>query len=404
MEMREVKNMKVKYVEDPELNKEVAEIVEELKKELISYFRPATIILTGSFGRGEASVIKEYGKLKFLSDCEIIIIPNWNIRRKKIEVFSKNFYEETGLKVDISGVILSFQLLLPFLVRSIKPTINNYELKYGSKVIYGKNFLKKIPHFKSEDIPLWEGIRLLLNRMIEGLEYFSIENPSREMVYWTDKIVLACQDALLLSLGIYHYSYKERNKIFCQLPRDRLSDFEEKYQKLLEFAKNATKRKLNSQFDVESPHDYWFDVMEICDEVFRYVTKKEMQIEFKDYIEFQRKYLSHPNLKNYSRLPFHNTFGQNLWSALRIFLVYREMLPKRLLPYLTISWAHAIYSAIPLVYFGLSRDGKVNKKYLCAARKVVSLFRKESLTCNESLECWKNITKQIINYWRRFCW
>jgi len=43
-------------------------------------------------------------------------------------------------------------LLFPFLNKRIKPTIASYELKYGSKVIYGKDYLKKIPDFKPEDI------------------------------------------------------------------------------------------------------------------------------------------------------------------------------------------------------------------------------------------------------------
>ena len=137
---------------------------------------------------------------------------NW----EKLDEFELDFYKRTGLKVEIWGFTPTIYLCIPFLNKKMKPTIANYDLKYGSKVIYGKNYLEKIPSFKPEDIPIWEGIRLLLNRMAEALEHFSIDNPSDETVFWCDKIILACQDALLLTIGRYTPSYRERNKIFTE--------------------------------------------------------------------------------------------------------------------------------------------------------------------------------------------
>jgi hypothetical protein len=74
----------MKYVEDPKLNEKVAKVIEELKEEIISHLHPESIIITGSFGRGEATVVEEDGKLNFLSDCEVILIPyKWIFSRKK---------------------------------------------------------------------------------------------------------------------------------------------------------------------------------------------------------------------------------------------------------------------------------------------------------------------------------
>jgi len=138
--------MEGNFVEDPKLNEKISRVIEELRDEIISRFRPKSIIITGSFGKGEARVVEENGKLKFLSDCEVILIPyKWVFSRKKLEEFEHEFYKRTGLKVEIWGFTPTIYLCIPFMNKRMKPLIANYDLKYGSKVIYGKNYLEKIP-------------------------------------------------------------------------------------------------------------------------------------------------------------------------------------------------------------------------------------------------------------------
>lgn len=342
----------MKYVQDERLNEKVAEIIRDLGEEIISNFHPKSIILSGSFGKGEVTVVVKNEKLKFLSDCEIIIIPYWHIfNRSKIDEFESNFYERTGLKVGIWGATLSFYLLLPFLNKKIKPTMANYDLKYGSKVIYGKNYLERIPDFKPEDIPLWEGIRLLFNRMAEALEYFSPDNPTDEMVFWTDKIVLACQDALLFSLGEYHYSYRKRNEMFQNLFPKYFVELEDKLPNFLDLTMKATERKLNGTMNVNDPVEYWFDTAKICDKVFRYVIKKDMGIEFKDYLEFQEKYLRHPKMGASSRGFFSHPIYQNFIDSWKMFIVFKKFPSIAHIKNAKIPWKHIVYSAIPFIYF-----------------------------------------------------
>jgi len=396
----------MKYVEDSKLNKKVAKIIEELKEEIVHRFHPESIIISGSFGRGEAVVFEENGKLKFLSDCEVILIPyKWIFSRKKLDEFEQEFYRKTGLKVEISGFTPTLYLTLPFLKNKIKPTIANYDLKYGSKVIYGKNYLDKIPNFKPEDIPLWEGIRLILNRMAEALEHFSPKNPTQEMLFWTDKIVLACQDSLLLLLKEYTPSYRKRNERFLELAEH----FEIPcIEMLIKFSIEATKRRLGlSSYSLSANKmiRYWFEVCRVCDEVFRYVLNKGFNIKFKDYTEFQEKYLS-SELKNYTTLPFNNVILQNL------FRFFKKVVTKNKLPTLKmvlkpIHWDHIIYSLIPLVYFSLSEDFEINSKYLNKAVEVLNYLVgirniKDIIINNNnfySFENWNYIKNIVITCW-----
>lgn len=357
------------YVQDQRINRKVVEIIEELKAELISRFHPKSIIMIGSFGSGEATVVEESGKLKFLSDCEVLLIPyKWIFNKRKLDDFEKEFYEKTGLKVEIFGFNPTLYVYLPFV--KPKPTISLYDLKFGSKVIYGKNYLEKMPEFKPEDIPLWEGIRLLFNRMAEALEHFSLENPTAEMIFWTDKIVLACQDALLLLIGSYTPSYKERNRIFLE-SIDKF-DFPN-IQELASLAENATNRKLN--LNSTKPSDaivYWFQVSKMCNEVLKCILKVVYKCEFGDYLKFQKIYFN-LGLQNYTTLPFNNTVLQNLFRFLKKLILNHDVPNLRMIllrPFA--KWDHVIYSHIPLLYFIIDESLEINKIYL---KKVANLLR-----------------------------
>jgi hypothetical protein len=395
----------MKFVENPTVNAMVSEIIEALKEEIVSNLHPKSIILIGSFGKGEVTVIEDGGNLKFLSDCEVIIIPNkYVFNRDKIEKISDNFYEKTNLKVDISGVILSVYLLFPFLSRKLRPTMAIYDLKYGSKVIYGKDYLERIPNFKPGDIPLWEGIRLLFNRMAEALEHFSLKNPSEEMVYWTDKIVLACQDALLLSLGEYHFSYRKRNEMFQSLFPECFGGLEDELPNFLGFTIEATERKLNGTMNVNDPVEYWFDAAKMCDKVFRYVIKKDMGIEFNDYLEFQEKYLRNIKIRTDSCGFFTHPMYQNLRSVMKMLVLGHRFPTIKQIWKVSIPWTHAVYSMIPIFYFDVSKDGKVDELSLTKTRESLPLLRKLSYSNSKPSQVWEYTMKQALDLWRTVCY
>ena len=393
------------FVENPMMNEKVVKIVETLKDELISNFHPKSIILSGSFGRGEATVIEESGKPNFLSDCEITIIPyTYIFSRKKIDEFESNFYERTGLKVGIWGATLSFYLLVPFFNKKMKPTMENHDLKYGSKIIYGKDYLGRISDFKPEDIPIWEGIRLLFNRMAEALEHFSFENPSKEMVFWTDKIILACQDALLLSLGKYHHSYRKRNEMFQNLFSERFGGLEDELPNFLNLTIEATKRKLNGTMNVDDPIEYWFYTAKICNVVFKFTLKKDTGIIFDTYLDFQERYMEHLNIK---KRFYHGSVSsmlyQNSTLLMKIILVFNNIISPKIITKVRIPWQHIIYSVIPLLYFGISRNGGINEFYLKRAREFLSCFEDLKEPKYNLSDEYRYVKKQVLDLWYCIC-
>ena len=373
--------LKYTILNNPEVDKKIDGIMNRITREIIFHLNPESIILIGSFGKGEATVIlEEGGNLKFLSDFEIVVISRSYLLRsnfKKIERLAADISRKTSLEIDISGITLSLYSLFPPLFRTLKPTIGNYDLKYGSRLIYGKNYLDQIPDFKAENIPLWEGIRLLFNRMSAALKHFPRNNSlTPESIFQTYKVVLACQDVLLLSTGNYHASYAVRNRMLQELFPKHFSELGKKLPRFLSLTIEATECKLEGRISLQDVAKLWFDVAEICNKIFRYVIKKNMGMEFSDYLEFQEKYLRNSELNGRTQARLSSPLYQNIVNLIKMSMSRRGFISYRILKKIWIPWSRMVYSVIPLAYFSFSPDGSINQAYLKRARETLFFFWK----------------------------
>ncbi len=395
------------FVQDPRLNNDVANIINDLKEQLILNFRPKSIILIGSFGRGEATVIQSGCNLKFLSDCEVLIVPNNHLfDQMAIKKFCYDFFKKTGLEITIGGVLISLYLSSSFFTKRLRPTIGNIDLKYGSKVIYGFNYLNQIPDIKPNDIPVWEGIRLILNRMAEALDHFSIKSPSEDMFFWTNKIVLACQDTLLILAGLYTPSYRIRNDLFKKIYKNNFNCLYQKIPNFLDLSIKATNYKLGK---CNRYHDdiieFWFEVRNIVDIIFKYIIDVEMGIRFNSYIRFQKYYLNNSLIQNsYFRGLTPNSLYQNITVLLKSYLLKNEGLPIKLMHRIKTPWIHIIYSSIPILYFSLNKYGYIDEISLKHLNNVLSWFNCSFDFVIESLDLSENIKKQVLHLWYSYCY
>lgn len=364
---------------DSLIEKKIDAMLERIRDEVVLQFKPRSIILHGSFARGEGSVIIDTRNPIFLSDFEITVVTS-----KLIGGALQKLAAEIGKEMDVQIGLWRNKPSKFYSYRIRKPTIENYELKYGSKIIYGEDYLEKMPDFKPAEISLWEGIRLMFNRMAESLKYFSInykysepnDKDKRNLIYWTYKIVLACQDALLLSIKKFHYSYKIRNEMFQKYFPKYPETLTKELPELLPLTIRATNYKLRPiKNQSENAIELWFDTMEVCDKVFRYVIEKDMGFTFSNYLEFAEKYQNHPNIrKKYYYGLFGNPIYQNLVSIAIMWAASRKHPSLNMLVNFKIPWIHIVYSTIPLVYFSLSREWKVNEQQLRLAEHRLGVF------------------------------
>jgi len=394
-------------------NPGVEEIIDGIIDEIVHSLHPKSIILSGSFGRNEVSFIEDVGELKFLSDCEITTVCNRYISSGALKRLSLDISQRTGLEIVLHN---SIKLLLyswfrvPSWISSRlwRPSIVNYERGCGAKVVFGENILAKMPGIESGDIPLWEGIKLMFNRMAESLKYSPVDGQERdESIYWINKVIFACQDALLLSFKQYHHSYKTRNLRFQQIFPNHFSELNERLPEFLPLALKATDYKLGARKDAypEDLRQLWFDAAKICGTVFRYIINRDMDITFDTYVEFQERYLRHPQVRgNYYLGVISSPTFHNIITAVRMIATDSCRFPSpQLIVKFGTPWRHIIYSLIPLVYFGLPERGDADGLYLKQARDTISLFIKLKPQNQNPVEEWRYVKEQVLELWRALC-
>lgn len=385
-----------KYTEpdDAAVEAAVDDILTDITDRLVFHFHPRSIILTGSFGRGEATIINPGGNLNFLSDCEVVLAGNrYFSSRRIVETLGSALTEGNKPQFVIrSSIALPVYPLLPLSSVLWKPSIWNYDLKYGARNLYGVDYLAKMPGFDPRQIPAWEGVRLIFNRLAEALRYFPLPTGAATpeqgpaTAFWVTKIILACQDGLLIGGGKYHVSCRARNRLFQETAGQNFKELIARLPGFTALAAKATDYKLTREVYWTDIRDLWFDAAEICDPVLRYLLREHMRIDFGSYLELKDKYLRHPVVRSVMALG--RTFSKKSL-VLSLPSVLRSGGP----------WVHLLYPAIAQVYFSLSRNGAVDRSLLESARKTLSLFSPMAPARDDPSEEWHYLKGETHNLW-----
>lgn len=177
----------------------------------------SSIILTGSFGRGEPTyTVCPDGEPKLKSDVEVaLIFPNSSQKKaveELIQVVSEEFTEDLNLMaINEKRVRKGYNFNFSFRVPKRK-TIFTYDLFNGSKTIWGRDFIgeKKVV---LEEVDPYEAKRLVANRIGE-LTYLNNTAETDRKDYlrmqWKGKLILAIASAWLICEGKYVSSYRSQ--------------------------------------------------------------------------------------------------------------------------------------------------------------------------------------------------
>ena len=131
-------------------------------------------------------------------------------------------------------------------LKKLKPSIFNYDLKFGSKAIWGdKEIFDIMPNFTPEQLNLREAEILFFTRLYtflgsldkDGFEQGVDGEAARFFRNQMAKATLAIVDILLLQKAAFHTSYRKRVLIFKELYSDRLE--------LVKLAEWAVEEKIN---------------------------------------------------------------------------------------------------------------------------------------------------------------
>jgi hypothetical protein len=206
-------------VQDPGIDRALSQIVcacvSKLHASLVPH--PLAIVLTGSFARGEGSVLRDGVGLKVLGDMEFMVFFDVTsdlddlqavLTERTVQLEEYMLTAGIECKLEFSAVNLQY-------LSKLKPHIFGYELLSHGRVIYGNKVLNSACHFESDAIPKWDAWRMLNNRLIEQLELVgTIEHGSHRQLqnifYQVVKCYLDTATTLLIFAGRYRDTYAKR--------------------------------------------------------------------------------------------------------------------------------------------------------------------------------------------------
>jgi hypothetical protein len=285
---------------------------------IIADINPESIVLSGSFGRGEGTAYLENGRVVIDSDFEIGCVCKDYSRRMKI------FSLENRLRKDFDiEITLNFFLPRRFTSRDSSNlsssrsilTIDQFDLLYGSKFIYGKDYGGSIVYPEANEIFPWEYVRLIFNRtaeLIESLLFYDHNSASRKMCKSLNKLLIAFGDYYLMKDNQYHYSYAERMHRFVVLSTQAKGDCPFKINNFHSNIIRAYEMKLGVREYDNLSAEAIFSTINTLASVYKDIMEKELKVKFEDWGSFFRAYLNISDLSLKCRYFRGRPFMQNL--------------------------------------------------------------------------------------------
>jgi hypothetical protein len=395
-------------LDDPDLEQTVEAHLQRIVTAVTSHMKPTAIMLRGSFGRGEGSVVVSDGRTYFLSDYEIDVATLSPFYRSLFRDLSCQMTRELGVETSLRWVrpdYMSRDRVGPLPMGAAPITISLYESRYGSRILYGQNLIDAGPAVDPRDIRMDSAAFLMLNRMAESLSYMSrvesqVVDPW-EGYYWVNKTLLACAESLLLLWGDYHFSYAERGRRFAAKARGTLEFMGEDQTTLAGLVARATEFKLRPRLSLypESLDETWRRVVPICDKVFRHVTSQAFDLGFVHYTELPGRFLQRA-ASDYRALPLHRRGALkllSLYKCLRVGHLSRALLS----PY---GISLAVYGIVPLMFVSWAAEGDTLADLLTEIRRrLTPVCRKEAPASDPSIE-WDTLRQQVLWAWKNFCY
>lgn len=429
---------KRKFIEE-DLNKKMAVIVKIIKKRIKD---TKSIVLAGGFGRGEGSVIVEDGIVYPINDFDMFAITKQGHKEETINNIAQEAAKKIG-KLGIPSFVVFNKYKIPSLysffyidlkviplkrLKELPPMARYYELRNASQTVYGDNLIKKIPKFEVKNIPLAEGIRLLMNRMSHMIEFFYPQFITKKTARAAHEIFLlhaiktylaSCTSLLLLS-GKYKPSYRERLEI---LKRTFDRDFKVLKEIIPDFPKKVkefTDLKLNMDFNAYKDDDLelWEVSRYYIGEVVKYFLSKFSGQGIKNWENFSavlrnktwQKYYS-PYIQYFINKKFKIGIKNKLFLTLASILaqlylnliyfirikkyhknIYFRCLFKLRSPELT------FFSAAPLILYSLEPNGKVNLEMLNKGKNILKkTFPVKVKYQGDDLKYWEKIAHAYSN-------
>ncbi len=342
---------------DEKINEKISNQLSTIVNAILEYkdeFGVISIILTGGFGREEGSVIIKDEKVMPLNDYDIMLVSKKYphlFNKAKISLLSMHISKDITDKIGITTDILP---IFYDKLKKLPNSIFNYETKYGSKILWGKNVINEMPNYDAKNIPLFEGIILLFTRIYSLLYGHPKYKPKELVIIQSTKALHACCEALLLLSKNYHYSYFERNRIFKNIFFHEFSEIYNKFPQMEEMVDKAIKFKLYPDYSLfPDSEKLWEETCKIFIFIFKYYFKRYYQINSDNLGDIIAKFL-----KEEKRFSLKNPL---LWAEYYRSMKLRNKNPNFRLSLFYNPW-HFVSAPLPLVLEMMINDNIHHEK------------------------------------------
>ena len=183
------------------------------------------LVLTGSFARGEGTVMAVGDHLRVLGDIEfLVVLPSeldFYTFRSQMATWSG---EASHAVRELIEVDIEFgPVAVDYFTKLARPSIFVYDLIRHGRIIWGPpDLVESIPEFGPGKIPADDALYLLFNRAIEQLEAYdragSLDGRALwDLAYQRQKLVLDLAGSALAFSGRHEPSYEGRPRAFDRL-------------------------------------------------------------------------------------------------------------------------------------------------------------------------------------------
>lgn len=186
------------------------------------------LVLTGSFARGEGSVMRAGGELRVLGDIEFMVVLPSEVDFHTLRAPMQEWSREASRAVrDEVRVDIEFgPVEVGYLRQRARPSIFVYDLHRHGRVVWGPpDLLEQIPRFEAADIPRVDAVHLVFNRLIEQLDAYERATSLGvealwDLAYQRLKLTLDLAGSALAFSGRHEPSYAARPAAFVRLCAD----------------------------------------------------------------------------------------------------------------------------------------------------------------------------------------
>ena len=247
------------------INKKLEMVVDVLKD---STPNVCSIILAGGYGKGEGIIKKTSNKIELVSDFDIFVITDSRLSNK----IMKHIYQKIKKKISHydEEIEIDVRYFEKNKLKKVAPILRFYDLKYASKVIYGDDVRGLIPIPKEQNLPVYEGVRLLFNRIGFFAEWFSLKEIKtadkklkHELVMESTKTYSICCQALNILMRDYQPKLIDCINGMNMKLNKTYPEFYNKNKELVNKICYFTKIRLKYDEDkinnIENPEKLWLD-------------------------------------------------------------------------------------------------------------------------------------------------